>query len=134
MTRCCTTYAGDSSLSTDAGPRDRHQRSSGSTTGWLLTKLRSPEGSTTQYQPGGAQSRTWPLGSSRSPPPSRQRGCGIGIIDVENKMLNYENKINKHLAKFGMTFAKNRTYRAPEICHNVNELTFLAKHRPLGKI
>ena len=39
-------------------------------------------------------------------------------------MLNYENKINKHLAKFGMTFAKTRTYRAPEICQNVNELTF----------
>ena len=34
-------------------------------------------------------------------------------------MLNYENKINKHLAKFGMTFAKNRTYGVPEICHNV---------------
>ena len=88
--------SGDSSLSTDAGPRDCHQRSSGSTTGWLLTKLRSPEGSTTQYQPDGAQSWTWPLGSSRSPPPSRRRGCGIGIVDVEKKMLNYENKINKH--------------------------------------
>ena len=39
-------------------------------------------------------------------------------------MLNYENKINKHLAKFGMTFAKSRTYRAPEICQNMNESTF----------
>ena len=122
------------SLGTVTGPRDRHQTRIGSTTGWLLTKLHSPEGITTQYQPGGAQSRTWPLGSTRSPPPSRRRGCGIGIVDIENKMLNYENKINKHLAKFGMTFAKNRTNRAPEICQNVNESTFLAKHRTLGKI
>ena len=49
-------------------------------------------------------------------------------------MLNYENKINKKLAKFDMTFAKNRTNRAPEIWQNVNESTFLAKHRPLEKI
>ena len=39
-------------------------------------------------------------------------------------MLNYENKINKHLAKFGMTFPRSKTYRAPEIYQNVDESTF----------
>src|SRR3990170_1378913 len=39
-------------LRTDSGPCDRQQRSSGSTTGArFLTKLRAPEGSTSQCQP-----------------------------------------------------------------------------------
>jgi choline dehydrogenase-like flavoprotein len=51
-------------LRTKSGPRERHQRSSGSTTGprvGFLTKLRAPKGSTSQCQPGEAQSRTWRL-------------------------------------------------------------------------
>ena len=66
------------------GPHDRHQRRFGSTTGWLLTNLRPPVGSASQYHPGGAQSRTWPIWSSRCrPPPTRRRGCGIGIVHVD---------------------------------------------------
>src|SRR3954466_11361066 len=43
-----------------------------------------PEGSASQYHPGGAQSRTWPIWSSRCrPPPTRRRGCGIGIVHVD---------------------------------------------------
>lgn len=49
----------------------------------FLTKLRAPEGSTSQCQPGGAQSRTWRL-SSRLSPPSQRRGCGPGIVDTKN--------------------------------------------------
>src|SRR4051812_30610842 len=75
---------GSGSLGTVTGPRDRHQTRIGSTTGWLLTKLRPPEGSASQYHPGGAQSRTWPIWSSRCrPPPTRRRGCGIGIVHVD---------------------------------------------------
>ena len=43
-----------------------------------------PVGSASQYHPGGAQSRTWPIWSSRCrPPPTRRRGCGIGIVHVD---------------------------------------------------
>ena len=42
------------SLGTVTGPRDRHQTRIGSTTGWLLTNLRPPKGSTSQNQPGEA--------------------------------------------------------------------------------
>ena len=53
------------SLCTERGPRDGHHRRSGSTTSpGFLTKLRVPEGSTSQCQPGGAQSRTSPLWSN----------------------------------------------------------------------
>ena len=56
-----TTSSGAGSLCTERGPRDRHQRRSGSTTSpGFLTKLRVPEASTSQCQPGGAQSRTSP--------------------------------------------------------------------------
>ena len=34
------------------------------------------------------------------------------------------NAMPKSTGNFGMTFAKNRTYRAPEICRNGNESTF----------
>src|SRR3954467_9392350 len=54
-----------------------------------------PEGSASQYHPGGAQSRTWPIWSSRCrPPPTRRRGCGIGIVHVDAGIIALTKKIN----------------------------------------
>jgi hypothetical protein len=46
------------------------------------TKLLVPEGSNSQCQPGGAESRTWGLSDGSSP--SSRRGCQTGIV-TENK-------------------------------------------------
>ena len=77
--------------------RHRHQTRIGSTTGCLLTNLRPPKGSTSQYQPGRAQSRTWPLWSNRCPPPSRRRGCGIGIVDVDAAIIALTKQITTNM-------------------------------------
>jgi hypothetical protein len=71
---------GAGSLCVDSGPRDRHQRRSGSTTRpGFLTKLRAPKGNTSQCQPGGAQSRTSLLSSN-----------GSGGIIAKNKELKIQ--------------------------------------------
>ena len=51
-----------------------------------------PVGSTSKYQPSGAQPRTWPIWSSRLPPASRRRGCGIGIVDVDAGVISLTKK------------------------------------------
>ena len=56
-----------------------------------------PEGSASQYHPGGAQSRTWPIWSSRCPPPSRRRGCGTGIVDVDAGIISLTKKITTNV-------------------------------------
>ena len=66
LVRRRTSSSGAGSLCIKRGPRDCHQTRSGSTTSpGFLTKLRVPEGSTSQCQPGGAQSRTLPLWFNR---------------------------------------------------------------------
>jgi hypothetical protein len=64
-------------------------RSGSTTRPWFLTSLRDPEGSTSQCQPGGAQSRTWRLSNWLSPP-SRRRGCRPGMV-VGKKFLTKTN-------------------------------------------
>ena len=56
-----------------------------------------PVGSASQYHPGGAQSRTWPIWSSKCHPlPTRRRGCRIGIVHVDARKIaltkKYSNK------------------------------------------
>ena len=50
-------------------------------------------------------------------------------LDMSNFLAQVMPKFTEN---FGMTFARKCTYRAPEICRNGNESTFLAKHRSLA--
>ena len=54
----------------------------------------------------------------------------------KSQALNMSNFLAQVMPKFtknfGMTFARKCTYRAPEICRNGNESTYLAKHRSLS--
>ena len=49
--------------------------------------------------------------------------------DMSNFLAQVMPKFTEY---FGMTYARKCTYRAPEICRNGNESTFLAKHRSLA--